>query len=192
MKKILPKTTRLAKAPPNKRRFDSSWDELWYLYYKMLYWDYRRQRPSRAKPFARRAHKLMARMKNVRASAFGQECLAIVSEVEGHWRVAVRHRKAQIRLIERIRHLAKTEHPLARKAILTKFTPETFADAYNLLSIDLWCAGALPEALQVLTLSRKLCHAHRLRFDGADLVRDISSELQRNRRTTTRPTSTRH
>jgi len=38
------------KAPPDRRKFASAWDEIGYLYGKLLYWLYQREAAGKARP----------------------------------------------------------------------------------------------------------------------------------------------
>ncbi len=105
------------------------------------------------------------------------ECFALIYEVEKDWEKAEYYRRREIYYIKKLRKLAKTETPNARRIILNDFTEQDLADRYDLLSITLWKAGKLDEALVALDESEKLCIEGGYEFDGEDLRKDIEEDL---------------
>jgi hypothetical protein len=45
--------------PPGRRKFAGAWDEIGYLYDKLLYWLYERQLAAKARPYAKRLERLL-------------------------------------------------------------------------------------------------------------------------------------
>lgn len=132
------------KPPATRRKFKNLADELIYVYDKLLYWFYDKGNLSVSRKFALRMEEILEKSPdNAEESIFGNECLALINEVEGNWKQAITYRKKEIGLIYRLRELAKTEKPLARKRILKDFDAREIADRYELLAIELWNDGQI-------------------------------------------------
>lgn len=163
--------------PPTRRKFSSAADEQFYLYDKLLYWFYERENPSRSRWFANKMRSFLEKEAHDHENIIDNECLALIHEVEKDWERAEYYRRREIYYIEKLRELAKTEHPIVRKRILSDFTEEDLAGRYNLLSITLWEAGKLEDALIALEKSEQLCIAGGYEFEGMDLRKDIEEDL---------------
>ena len=161
--------------PATRRRFSSVVDEAFYVYDKLLYWLYVRQRGGRARRFAERLATLIGRDRL--GPVKQNECRALIAEARLDWKAASRFRRREIQSMERARSLAGTEKPVARRAILRAFTASDVADRYDLLSIALRNDGRLRSALQALESSEAICRRHRVPFDGGDIRDEIVAEL---------------
>ena len=70
--------------PRTRRKFAHAWDEIQYLYDKLLYWFYgEHPRPDRARRYARRLSKLLQRCDTNEESILGQECRSLICELRG-------------------------------------------------------------------------------------------------------------
>src|SRR4051812_20364850 len=97
------------KRPADRRKFANEWDEIGYLYDKLLYWLYQREDSRKARPYAKRLERLLPKAAPENDAIFGEECWSLVHETNGNLRKAIEHRENEIRLIRRL-------HQLARKA----------------------------------------------------------------------------
>src|SRR5689334_8338191 len=119
------------RSPPTRRRFRDSLDERRYLEDKIRYWTYVGNR-SNAAPFMARLTRLAPHLPP--KSLPKAECWAFIAEWHGDWANVVKYRREEIKLVELLRRLAKTENPLARRAILRNFPTSVLARLYERLA----------------------------------------------------------
>src|SRR5438067_2514311 len=92
--------------PPLRRKFAGAWDEIRYLYDKLLYWLYQREEAGKARPYAERLERLLAKADPDQQTILGAESRSLIHEVRGDYRNAIKHREREIRLIRRLHELA--------------------------------------------------------------------------------------
>ena len=158
-----------SKSPENRRRFENYWDEILYLYYKVLYWFYPVRSRARALRFSRRLERLLRLHKVESYVAKGQECWSLIYEVRGDLRNAIKHRRREISLIKRVRVLAPR---------VCGYEVADLCDRLELLAILYHEAGDLKRAIAALKESRMRSRRAGIKFDGEDLMRDYSLELK--------------
>ena len=112
------KDNEISIPPKNRRTFLGPWDELSYLYEKLLYWFYGRQLRSRGLRFAERMLEILRELPDACEKRQGNEYWALVSEVQGDWQAAAEFWQQEIDLKFRIRELALEEKPSARGFLL--------------------------------------------------------------------------
>ena len=162
------------KPPPGRRKFANEWDEINYLYDKLLYWLYQREDAGKARPYAERLEQLLPRATPAHEAIFGEECWSLVYETKGDLPRAIRHREQEIRLIHRL-------HELSRKApheafVLKAYGDDALSDRLDLLATLYHDSGHLDKAIITLQESKQLCEAHGLKFDGEDILREYVAE----------------
>src|SRR5438552_824876 len=86
-----------------RRTFQSEWDEIAYLYGKVLYWLYDKGDRRRALPFAKRLKPLLRKASPKQEAIFGEECWSLIYEVERDFAKAIAHRRHEIRQILKLR-----------------------------------------------------------------------------------------
>jgi tetratricopeptide (TPR) repeat protein len=161
-----------------RRKFKSDWDEIEYLYHKILSWFYERGDRSKALRFCDRLEGLLRRASPDHLAILGEECWSLVYEVRGDLRKAIEHRKNEIRLIKRLRKSALNSPQ--RDFLLHGYDISDLSDRYDLLAILYHDAGDLPTALKVLRQSKQLCEAHGIPFDGQDILDEYLAERAAN------------
>jgi len=169
------------KSPPDRHVFKTSWDEISYVYDKVLYWLYERESKARARPFAARLTRLLSEADPRQESILGQECRSLICESNNDLPGAIKHRKNEIRLIRRLREISigtPTE-----EYVLNGYGYDDLSDRLDLLAVLYHDNGDLDKAIATLHESKQLCHEHGIDFDGADLLRDYL-EVRRNTDTT--------
>ena len=83
----------------SKSRFASAWDEMGYLYYKILRWFYKAPwSRAKAAPYARRLEHLLESTPGASQAIRGQEYWSLVCEIQGDLVGAIKHRKKEIAL----------------------------------------------------------------------------------------------
>ena len=161
--------------PATRRKFSSVVDEIYYLYDKLVYWLYQRRDVGAARRFAERLAPMLRSRKMNRIKV--NECRALVAEARCDWAGAVKSRRREIAWMTRIRELARTEKPIARRAILRDYSAVDLADRYDLLALALWNAQRHRAALDALAESEDICTLHGVPFDGVEIRAEILAEL---------------
>jgi tetratricopeptide (TPR) repeat protein len=162
--------------PADRRKFTTEWDEIGYLYDKLLYWLYQRADPGKARVFADRLERLLSRVPASQEAIFGEECWSLVYEAKGDYPKAIEHRENEIRLIRRLHDIAADEPH--RDLALKDYGLEDLSDRLDLLATLYHDSGHLDKALTILRESRQLCEDSGLTFDGEDLLREYLAEKE--------------
>jgi hypothetical protein len=163
-----------AKSPPDRRKFANEWDEIGYLYDKLLYWLYQRAAPGKARPYALRLEQLLSRIDPDHEAIFGEECWSLVCEATGDLPRAIEHRENEVRLIRRL-HKISSGTP-SEEGVFKEYGYGDLSDRLDLLAVLVHDSGQLDKAMSILNESKNLCQEHRIRFDGADLLREYQQE----------------
>jgi tetratricopeptide (TPR) repeat protein len=162
------------KPPPDRRKFANHWDEIEYLYHKVLYWLYEREEESKARPFADRLGKVLAKADPKQEAILGQECRSLVYETKGDFPKAIAHRDQEIRLIRRLHEISLGT---ATEAItLRDYGYADLSARLDLLARLYHVAGQLDRAITTLEESKRLCKEHGIRFDAADMLAEYQEE----------------
>jgi hypothetical protein len=162
------------KVPPTRRKFSSAWDEIDYLYHKLLYWLYDRGDARRALPYADRLEKQLARVASGDEAIRVAECRSLVCEARGDLPGAIRHRENEVRLIPRL-HEISANTP-GWDLIRQHYDSSDLSDRLDLLAILYHDHGELDRGIDTLERSRQLCEAHGIPFGGRALLRDYLRE----------------
>jgi hypothetical protein len=178
--------------PPLKRRkFANDWDEIGYLYDKLLYWLYEREEGKKARPYAERLGRLLRKADPPAHEAiFGEECWSLVYETEGDIPKAIEHRENEVRLIRRLHEISRnTPH---KDLVLKGYGYDDLSDRLDLLATLYHDSGRLNKAIEILKESKRLCKAHGMKFDGEDILQEYLEEKRSLREDEKRgsPTST--
>jgi hypothetical protein len=161
-------------APPTRRKFADTWDEIDYLYHKTLYWLYERARPAKALRFARRLEQLLESAPGAEGAIQSEECRSLICEAKGDLGGAVRHRENEIRLIRRLHKLSRDSS--SWDYVKQRYGDEELSDRLDLLATLYHDRGDLGRAIRALEDSKQLCEAHGLAFDGQDLLEEYLAE----------------
>jgi hypothetical protein len=167
------------KPPPSRRTFASPWDEILYLYDKLLYWYYQRDEIGKARIFAQRLQSLLSKVDPSHESIRGEECWSLIHEVYGDLPAAIRHRKNEIRLIRRLQQISR-DTPSGSFA-LTDFGYDDLSDRLDLLAMLCHADGQPKLAIQTLLESKRLCAQHGIPFDGEDLLQEYTQDVKPER-----------
>lgn len=162
------------KPPPDRRKFANHWDEIEYLYHKLLYWLYEREDESKARAYADRLEKVLAKADPKQEAILGQECRSLVSETKGDFPKAIEHREHEIRLIRCLHEisLGTATEPIT----LRDYGYPDLSARLDLLARLYHSAGQLDRAITTLEESKRLCKEHRIRFDAADMLAEYREE----------------
>jgi hypothetical protein len=162
------------KAPPTRTRFRSDWDEIEYLYHKILYWFYERADRERALRFAGRLRRLLERNAHEHQSIFGEECWSILSELGGDITAAVRHRERETELILKLWEVTPSDPD--RSPAIDPYEVADLADRLDLLAMLYHDAGDLDHAILTLLRSKWLCASFGIPFESEGLLKDYIDE----------------
>lgn len=158
------------KPPTLRRKFANEWDEIGYLYDKLLYWLYQREDPSKARPYANRLERLLPKVAPNHDAIFGEERWSLVHEAKGELRKAIAHRENEIRLIRKL-HDVFREVSREDKA-LEDYGYDDLSDRLDLLATLYHDNGNLDKAITTLQESKQLCKEYGIKFDGADILQE--------------------
>lgn len=164
-----------AKPPAGRRSFFSDWDEILYLYDKLLYWLYPLKDSGKSRRFANRLAKVLKKTPSSEGAIKGQECWSLVYEARRDFRKAIVYRQKEIRLIQRL-HKITVKNSKVGRIVLEGYGIADWSDRLDLLAILQHDAGDLRAAIRTLKKSRQLCRKHRIPFDGKDLLADYLAE----------------
>lgn len=158
------------KAPATRRRFRTDWEQIVYLYHKVLYWFYTREDRRQAALFAERLRPLVATADPNCEAILGASSRALLAELSGDLWVAIRSREREIELMRR---LADANPPPA-----AALGPDELSDRLDLLALLYWKADNLVRAVQILEESKQLCAKHHVPFDGQDVLDEVRREQE--------------
>src|SRR5262249_47182643 len=135
-------------APPTRRKFASEWDEIDYLYHKLLYWLYERAQPAKALPFARRLEQVLDSAPGGEEAIRGEECRSLICEAKGDLRGAIKHRANETRSIRRLHKLARDGS--SWDYVKRHYGYDDLSDRLDLLAALYHDAGDLEQAIRAL------------------------------------------
>jgi len=164
------------KAPRSRRNFAGRWDEIGYLYDKLLYWLYERGDVRRASAFSERLARLLHKVAPDHEAIFAEECWSLIWEARGDFRRAIKYRQSEIRLIERLHRLAIGTPQ--QDIVLNRYGYADLSDRLDLLAILYHDSGNPSKAIAVLRESERLCKKHSIPFDGQDVLDEYLAESQ--------------
>ncbi len=172
------------KSSRSRRKFYHAWDEIDYLYMKILHWWYGKEDRQKALRYCDRLQALLEKTPDVHEAVLGEECWSLICEVRGDLAGAIVYRQREIELMKQLLRIsAKSPN---RDFILRNRDYPDLSDRLDLLASLYHDAGDLQKAIQILKESRQLCRRHGIRFDGADLLRDYLAEASKDGRSSRR------
>jgi len=157
-----------------RRKFAGEWDEIKYLYDKLLFWLYERDDRRKSRPICDRLEPLLKKVAAKGEAILGEECWSLVYEVRREFGKAIQHRRREIELITRL--LRGAERAPNRESIFRLCDYSDLSDRYDLLAILYHDAGDLDRAIETLRESKRLCKKHRIEFDAQDILDDYLAE----------------
>src|SRR5438094_6520854 len=95
------------KPPPNRRKFVSEWDEIEYLYHKILHWFYPVRDRGKALRFCERLEELLRKVASRHEAILGESCWSLLYEVRGDLPKAIASREHEIKLIRQLWKISK-------------------------------------------------------------------------------------
>ena len=162
------------KFPPTRRTFAHEWDEIEYLYFKMLFWAYGRNDDRRASRFSNRLQRLLDRFDPDCKAILGAAARALIADVDGRLDDAIQFRSREIELMEKLLRMGPpADYQLG---------PDDVSDRMDLLAIHYWDAGNLRKARETLEASWQYCRKHRIPFDAQDILDDVLKDQAKTSR----------
>ena len=90
---------RKARTPKSRRRFQTIWSELSYLCSKIHFWLYKADNKRSALRYLARLRNVLQDLPENDVAIIREEALALLSELMGETRAAIRHRRREIKLM---------------------------------------------------------------------------------------------
>ncbi|EKN90451.1 hypothetical protein LEP1GSC034_2106 [Leptospira interrogans str. 2003000735] len=150
-----------------RKNFTSIWDELDYLYCKILKWFYSSTpNYTKSKLFADRLGKLLNKIKPGPMAIRIEEYRSLVYEVKGDLAGAIRHRRREIKLLKRL--LSLSEYPKLSSELVGDYSD--LVDRLILLSILYQNIGFSQKAINCLKEAKELSKRHRFHFPAGKLL----------------------
>jgi hypothetical protein len=162
------------KPPPDRRKFANDWDEIGYLYDKLLFWLYARAESKKARRYAERLARRLAQADPHHEAIFAAECWSLVHEAKGDLPEGIKHRENEIRLIRKLQAAAHGKS--YERIALQGYGYEDLSDRLDLLAALYGANGDLEQAVSALQASKRLCEEHGLPFDGQDMLVEYMKE----------------
>src|SRR5262245_52941725 len=162
------------KPPPDRHKFAGMWDEIDYLYHKLLYWLYQRADTETARHYTERLELLLLQADPNHESILGEECWSLVYEANGNLTEAIKHRENEIRLIREL--YAESKGQPYEKIALEGYDISDLIDRINLLAVLYHDSGDVDKAITLLRGSRSLCIRHAIPFDAEDTLAEYLKE----------------
>lgn len=151
----------------NRRKFDGDWDQVLYCYHKILYWFYSRRNRSKARKFCRTLEPLLKKVASNHEAIKGEECWALLYEIQGELDKAILYRRSEIQLIKR---LQKT------RPRMEDYDSSDLADRFVLMGILYKDSNNMQQAIKAVREAKRICKRNRIRFDSSDLLREYEAE----------------
>jgi len=165
-----------SKPPADRRKFGGEWDEINYLYDKLLYWLYEREDAARARPYADRLAQLLPKADPKHEGIFSEECWSLLYEANADLPKAIQHRENEIRKMRQLHEIARSS---PRQALVFKCAGYgDLSDRLDLLATLYHASGQLDKAIATVLESKRLCKQHRIPFDGEDMLEEYQEEKQ--------------
>jgi tetratricopeptide (TPR) repeat protein len=168
-----------SECPPSRRKFHHEWDAVEYFYHKILYWFYQRQDRGSALRFCDQLEKRLQSTSSSHEAILGEAAWSLLWEVKGNLPKAIKYRESEIKLIKRLWEISLGTP--GEDIAFERYDASDLSDRLDLLATLYHDAGNLDKAISILRESERFCKAHRIRFDGQDLLRDYLAEKKRLR-----------
>ncbi len=162
-------------APRTRRKFRSDWAEMAYLSDKIFYW-VNMGRGAVARRFEKRMRDILLRHKRHQGAILVQEGWALVHELNGEWQKAVKRRKREVALLERLQRAAREHDQAAKAYILYECGPERLAESLTFLAIDYAKWGRTGDAKNTLRRAERYCRRARIVFEGKEILEGLEHE----------------
>jgi hypothetical protein len=108
------------RTPPRKKRFRTPWGELQYVCKKIHAWLYQRKERPSARRYLPRLERILAALPPNDMAILKEEGLALLHELKGEIKEAIKHRQREIQLMEKLHDAVngRISDPALRKSIL--------------------------------------------------------------------------
>jgi hypothetical protein len=153
-------------------------NELEALYLELVKQFYDRGDRARAKRAALRLEKLLATSHDFAESIRGEEVRSLIAELRGNLPEAIKSRQAEIRKILALHELSVRTPKW--KYVSSQYDFSDVSDRYDLLATLYDELGELDSAIAVLKESKAYCEAHKIPFDGQELLEKLQEPEREN------------
>src|SRR5260221_12694906 len=95
------------KMTAKERKEGELWDQIRILYENLLHWFYEQEDMDEARRQAAKLERLLKKLSPHHETILGEECWALIHELKGNYKQAIKFRENEIRLIQRLQELAR-------------------------------------------------------------------------------------
>jgi tetratricopeptide (TPR) repeat protein len=148
----------------------ADWPEAKNLYLRVLRHFYEREEPEKAVPLALSLLRLLDRLDPAATTLPGNEYRAVIAELDNDLQAAIRYRETVIAMLDGL----ATKHRLNQAGL----SASDYSDQLDLLAILYRRSGRLQDAKAAIEKSASLCREANVKFDGADVQKDIDQALR--------------
>jgi hypothetical protein len=164
--------TRTLQRRPKKNGTANQLEEI-YLDFLRAYYEEGNQ--AQAKKIATRLSAALAAHPEFADSIRAEEIRSLLAELRGDFTDAIRSRESEIRKIFELHSLAL--YTPSQAAVLRQYDFSDISDRLDLLAVLYADQGDLDRAVRTLRESKLFCAAHRISFDGQDLLSELERKL---------------
>lgn len=165
-----------AKPPRKRRKSSNDWNEVEYLYQKLIYWLYGRDDSGKAAPYAERLARLLPVVDPAHDAILGEECWSLIYQTRSDIPKAIAYRESEVRLMRRLHELCPDPESASDSFALQGRGYGDLSDRLDLLATLYRASGKLDRAITLLRESKRLCEEHGIAFDGGDLLDEYLTE----------------
>lgn len=159
------------------------------LYFEFLDVFYGEQNYVASERVAKRLEKAVAECPEENESIRGEEIRSLIAELRGDFQTAISSREAEIRKIFEL-HSISINTP-GWDYVFSIYDFRDISDRLDLLALLYGHQGELDRALAVMEESKLFCKAHKIRFDGKDILDELEEAQRMEANNRSRPTRSR-
>lgn len=165
------------KRASTRRKFTGVWQEIDYLYGKVVHWFHDKGDRKRAVPFAERLASMLKETSAGGPTPFTEGAWALLQELAGDLKAAVAHRETEIRLLKRLFDVAIAQSSF--DLVLAYYDYDDLSDRLNRLAALYHDTGRLDRAVATLAESQRLAARYGFAFRGQSLLENYCVEQGR-------------
>ena len=153
-----------------------TWEQISQMYDRLVYWLYERQDADRARSYADRLEKTLARNETEAGAIFAEECRSLIYEARGDGKQAIKHREKEIALIRRLH--ARARNTLNERYVFRQYSYADLRDRLEVLAMLYREQGDVDKAVATLQRAKHFCKKHRVSFTAEAILQEYQEDKQ--------------